>query len=211
MGIPVASPTKTSCATPQPVPKGKDLGNAFCLNHGYIYGAAARVNLAFVPNCWTITKYVSGSFVVSPPTINKVGLLQALSCLRKSAVRLGFRCSCIRVLACLHAVALHHSSWCFSASHLLTSCVTDLFEIPITGSRTVGFCFVASLASLSTILLPMIPLCPGVQTNVTWLSSASLFNASYHSHTSIEVVTDLSSVVMAVLLSEQMWMFLPRP
>ena len=50
-------------------------------------------------------------------------------------------------IAEIHAVALHHSFWCLSAGHLLMSSVTDLFEIPITGSRPVGFCFVASLAS----------------------------------------------------------------
>ena len=49
MGILVASPTKTSCATPLPVPKGKDLGHAFGLNRGYVYGEVARENLAFVP------------------------------------------------------------------------------------------------------------------------------------------------------------------
>ena len=47
------------------------------------------------------------------------------------------------------------------------SSVTDLFEIPITGSRLVGFCFVASWASLSAVSLPLIPLCPGVQRTVT--------------------------------------------
>ena len=131
--------------------------------------------------------------------------------LRMSAARSGFRCSPMRVLACLHAVALCHSSWCFSVSHLLMSTVTDLFEIPITGSRPVGFCFDASLASLSAVSLPLIPLCPGIQWTVTWLSSAILFNASWHSQTSVEVVTNLLSVVMAALLSEQMRMFLPRP
>ena len=66
MVIPVASPTKTSCATPQPVPKGKDLGHAFGLNHGYVYGEAARENLAFVLIFWTIAEYMGGSFVVFP-------------------------------------------------------------------------------------------------------------------------------------------------
>ena len=64
LGIPVASRTKTSCATPQPVPKGKDLGHAFGLSHGYVYGVVASENLAFVPDCWTIAKYVDGGFVV---------------------------------------------------------------------------------------------------------------------------------------------------
>ena len=66
LGDPVASPTKTSCATPQPVPKGKDLGHVFGLNHGYVYGDVARENLPFVPNCWTIAEYMGGSFIVFP-------------------------------------------------------------------------------------------------------------------------------------------------
>ena len=121
--------------------------------------------------------------------------------LRMSAARLGFRCSPMRVLACLHAVALCHSSCCFSASHLLMSSVTNLFETPVTGSRPVGFCFHASLA----VSLPSIPLCPGILWTMTWLSSASLFNATWHSQTSVEVVTNLPSVVMASLPSWSQW------
>ena len=110
-------------------------------------------------------KVCEWKFRCLPHIIDKVDFLQALSCV---CVRRGcFRCSPMRVLACLHAVALHHSSWCFLASHLLMSCVTDLFEIPITGSRPVGFCFVAILASLSAVSLSLIPLCPGVQRTVT--------------------------------------------
>ena len=131
--------------------------------------------------------------------------------LRMSAARLGLRCSPMRVLACLHAVALCHSSWCFSASHLLMSSVTNLFETPITGSRPAGFCFDASLASLSAVSFPLIPLLTGIQWTATWLSPVSLFNATWHFQTSVEVVTNLSSVVMVALLSEQMRMFLPWP
>ena len=66
LGIPVASPTKTLCAIPQPVPKGKDLGHAFGLNHGYVYVDVASENLAFVPDYWTIAEYMGGSFIVFP-------------------------------------------------------------------------------------------------------------------------------------------------
>ena len=66
MGIPIASPTKTSGAIPQPEPKGKDLGHAFGLNHGYVYVEVASEILTFVSNCWTIAKYMGGSFVVFP-------------------------------------------------------------------------------------------------------------------------------------------------
>ena len=139
------------------------------------------------------------------------GLYLGSTSLRMSAARLGLRCSPMRVFAYLHAVAVCHSSWCFSASHLLMSSVTNLFENPSTGSRPVGFCFDASFASLSAVSFPLIPLWPGIQWTVTWLSSASLFNATWHSQTSVEVVTNLPSVVMAALLSEQMRMFLLRP
>ena len=87
-----------------------------------------------------------------------------------SATRLGFWCSPMRVLACLHAVALYHSFWCSSAHYLPMLLVTNLFEIPITGSRPVGFCFVASFASLSAISLPLIPLCPGIMCNLVVFS-----------------------------------------
>ena len=66
LGIPVASPTKTPCATPQPASKGKDLDRAFDLNHGYVYGEVACENLAFVANCWSIAEYMGGSFIVFP-------------------------------------------------------------------------------------------------------------------------------------------------
>ena len=73
----------------------------------------------------------------------------------------------MRVLACLHDIALYDYLWCSSVSHLLMSSVTDLLEIPITDSRPVVFRLVAILARLSAILLPLIPLYPGIQRNVT--------------------------------------------
>ena len=66
LGIPVASLTETLCATPQPVPKGKDLGHVFGLNRGYVYVGVASENLTFVPDCWTIAEYMGESFVVFP-------------------------------------------------------------------------------------------------------------------------------------------------
>ena len=155
-------------------------------------------------------------FVVLPTqsakrTFCKPYLMPIMREVTMSAARLQFRCSPMRVLTCLHTIALCHSFWCSSASHLLIFSVTDLFEIPITGSRPVRFSLAASLASLSAISLPLIPLCPGIQRTVTWLSSASFFNASKHSQSSIEMVTDLSNVMTAALLSEQMRMFLPWP
>ena len=84
----------------------------------------------------------------------------------------------------VHTVALCHSFWWSSASHLLISSVTDLFEIPIDGSGPVAFWFAANFASLSTIVLSLILLYPGIQRTVIWLFSASLVNASKHSQTS---------------------------
>ena len=64
--IPFASPTETLDATPQSVLKGPVLGHAFGLNHGYVYEEVASDSLAFVPDCWTVAKYMGGSFVIFP-------------------------------------------------------------------------------------------------------------------------------------------------
>ena len=115
------------------------------------------------------------------------------------------------MLACR---SLCHSSWCFSASHFLMSSVTDLFETPITGSRPVGFRFDTSLASLSAVSFPLIPLCQGIQWTMTWLSSASLFNALWYSQTSVEVVTHSVLRVRIVRPSqsgfEELWSEVPK-
>ena len=105
------------------------------------------------------------------------------------AARLEFWCAPMRVLACLNTVAFCHFFWCSLASHLLISSMTALIEIPITCFRQVGFCLATSLASLSAISLPFILLRPGIQRTATWLSSASLLNASKHSQTSLEMAT----------------------
>ena len=133
--------------------------------------------------------------------------------LRISAARLEFRCSPMRVLTCLHIVALCHSCWCYAANQLLISSVTDLFEIVVgtTGSRSLGFYLATSIASLSAILFALASLCPGIQGTVTGLPCTSLFNALKHSRTSIEMATGSSNFVTAVLLSDQMWMLLPWP
>ena len=66
LGIPIALPTKTSGATPQPVPKGKDLGHAFGLTHGYDYGEVTSKNLAFALIVGQSQSIRGGSFVVFP-------------------------------------------------------------------------------------------------------------------------------------------------
>ena len=35
-------------------------------HHGYVYGEVAGESLVFVPDCWTIAKYMGGSFVFLP-------------------------------------------------------------------------------------------------------------------------------------------------
>ena len=109
----------------------------------------------------------------------------------------------IKSLLCLQPGTVFQILKCWYSVQLLIASLSRHLGIPRAGSGPSSGMAVACLASLSAILFPRMPWCPGTQTMVNSLRATSAERASWHSSTSLEITFGPLSALSAARLSEK--------
>ena len=109
----------------------------------------------------------------------------------------------IKSLPCLQPGTVFQVFECWYSVQLLIASLARHLGIPRAGSGPSSGIADACLASLSAILFPRMPWCPGTQTRVTSLRVASAERASWHSSTSLKITFRPLSALSAAWLSEK--------